>query len=699
VKSKFTRADGTEAIPGEPLLKHRFPLSRLALLSDPKTNAELIKKYFAMVYRPADGLWDYVDPDDSSANPAVLPTIKTLSQVVDAGREPTFWELLQAGILAGSLGAEITNSAAFPDYPIATGQNKYSARQIFGIGLSIIDQNDADDNPTVLRFAGTDVPAPEVANLFVSGVENLPYILWIAQQHFRDTTTVVAPPTDSYVDGYLMFGLWNPHKNSAAAPAGQFRIRVNGESYISVGKYDTPGYSKVSSPVTHKDTVLQFHTSSTRTFAQIDVLRPSDADQASCSPQAKFPYPPSAPGTSLQVGILTGQVQTPTTPELKQNYALLTNNYNVPLTIVVEKLVGGHWVPYQALPMFKGNYGNSAYLFTEVTKQMNNGTFKTGNGAISPPMVIAFVHSDPRSNRFSMGYEGGGSVPQMVNNSFNIVDTNGSALGFFSKATLQPQFNTGKYFFADYAYNKKGGNYYSDSDNVVRKGDSNPTPPFTHKTDDSPFYYGNARPIMLNRSFRSVAEMGYAFRDDPWRTLNFSSGDSADAGLLDLFCLNENSSSNRAGVLNLNTASREVLRAILSGACKDPLDATGVPMTLSDADQIADAIRVQLGSPNNPKMVIKNAADIPGLIDKIQGTLPDRFKFRREVIARALSDVTGSRTWTVLIDVIAQSGRYGPSAKTLSDFYVEGERRFWVHVALDRFTGQVVDMQMEPVFE
>ena len=31
----------------------------------------------------------------------------------------------------------------------------------------------------------------------------------------------------------------------------------------------------------------------------------------------------------------------------------------------------------------------------------------------------------------------------------------------------------------------------------------------------------------------------------------------------------------------------------------------------------------------------------------------------------------------------------------LPNFIVEGEQRYWVHVAIDRFTGQVIDQQVE----
>jgi hypothetical protein len=59
-----------------------------------------------------------------------------------------------------------------------------------------------------------------------------------------------------------------------------------------------------------------------------------------------------------------------------------------------------------------------------------------------------------------------------------------------------------------------------------------------------------------------------------------------------------------------------------------------------------------------------------------------------------------------MIDVIAQSGRYPPNAASgpntsnpLANFVVEGEKRYWLHIAIDRFTGQVIDQQLEAVYE
>ena len=38
-------------------------------------------------------------------------------------------------------------------------------------------------------------------------------------------------------------------------------------------------------------------------------------------------------------------------------------------------------------------------------------------------------------------------------------------------------------------------------------------------------------------------------------------------------------------------------------------------------------------------------------------------------------------------------------SKRLFDFNVEGEKRYWLHVAIDRFDGTVVGQQLEEVVE
>jgi hypothetical protein len=71
----------------------------------------------------------------------------------------------------------------------------------------------------------------------------------------------------------------------------------------------------------------------------------------------------------------------------------------------------------------------------------------------------------------------------------------------------------------------------------------------------------------------------------------------------------------------------------------------------------------------------------------------------RDTIARSLSEVVQTRTWGLLIDVVAQTGHYTPNATSLDDFIVEGEKRYWLHIAIDRFDGTIVGQQLEEVTE
>jgi hypothetical protein len=72
-------------------------------------------------------------------------------------------------------------------------------------------------------------------------------------------------------------------------------------------------------------------------------------------------------------------------------------------------------------------------------------------------------------------------------------------------------------------------------------------------------------------------------------------------------------------------------------------------------------------------------------------------KAQREAVPRALASVGQTRSWNLMIDVIAQSGNYPPGVNDLANFVVE--QRYWVHFAIDRFTGQVIDKQIEVVKE
>ena len=74
----------------------------------------------------------------------------------------------------------------------------------------------------------------------------------------------------------------------------------------------------------------------------------------------------------------------------------------------------------------------------------------------------------------------------------------------------------------------------------------------------------------------------------------------------------------------------------------------------------------------------------------------------KQTIARALAEVGQARTWNLMIDVIAQTGNMLPGTTDLTDptkFIVQGEKRYWLHIALDRDDGTVLGQQLEEVTE
>jgi hypothetical protein len=221
----------------------------------------------------------------------------------------------------------------------------------------------------------------------------------------------------------------------------------------------------------------------------------------------------------------------------------------------------------------------------------------------------------------------------------------------------------------------------ADPDGVVRPADGTPR-------TNIPGVGSPARPVMLNRPFRSVGEMGYALRDDPWKTLDFSSAYSADAALLDLFSVAESPVGNvTAGVLNLNTRQQPVLKAVLAGALKNELNASST-LPATEADAIATAMIATTGATpllNRAELATRIVTTgTTGFTDPNDADI----KTRRESIVRALADVSNTRTWNLMLDVIAQAGTLPPSGT--GNFIVRGEKRIWVHLAIDRPTGKII---------
>jgi hypothetical protein len=285
-----------------------------------------------------------------------------------------------------------------------------------------------------------------------------------------------------------------------------------------------------------------------------------------------------------------------------------------------------------------------------------------------------------------------------------------------------------------YPYGKATTTYYADPDGVVRPGDGlyinlssfdgnmlflnngNPTAngrPIS-ATDAGNTQHGR-RPVFLNRPYRSVGELGYVSRDLPFKTLDFFSSSSADAALLDVFSLTDETKTSSsqinsvvAGQFNPSNAPVPVIQAVLSGGSKKDIDSTyniGTEVT-TIARNCASALN-PVGL--NPSPLLNRSALVTQLTPAVikadiaasssfnSGDLGN--KAYLEAPVRALANVTNTRTWNLMIDIIAQSGQMSPNANSLNDFIVQGERRYWLHVAIDRYTGKIVDQQLESVYE
>jgi hypothetical protein len=212
---------------------------------------------------------------------------------------------------------------------------------------------------------------------------------------------------------------------------------------------------------------------------------------------------------------------------------------------------------------------------------------------------------------------------------------------------------------------------------------------------------------VLQRPFQNVGELGYAYNRITGNTLDFRTAASSDSALLDFFTYNTTDNAAtyhllyplRAGPVNINTRNSAVIAALLTGALpNEPPTTTGVsPSTATTAATlIAAATSAHPAGYDGGRSVGRQ--DLARLAAAV-GTTIGSTEEQKETVARALSDMTQTRTWGLLIDVIAQSGRYAPGETDLRKFIVEGEQHYWVHVAIDRFTGQVIDKQIEVVNE
>ena len=253
-----------------------------------------------------------------------------------------------------------------------------------------------------------------------------------------------------------------------------------------------------------------------------------------------------------------------------------------------------------------------------------------------------------------------------------------------------------------------------------------------------------SRPVILNRPFRSIGELGSVFSSTPWRNLDCSTPESGAAALMDVFCINDSTDTLAlvAGRVNLNTRQIPVLQAILTGAYKEEFNPANSlvnsPMSTNLANAVAQALVTRTLGTTPPAGPLVNISELAGkwysqttvsgtsyvngsrsyagfsddqislstndlapvLSNASLGTDPEvRVQRLRDSTIRALSSSGQTRVWNVMIDLFVQTGRYPSTAMGFNNFMVDGLVHYWIHLSIDRLTGQLLDRRVETVKE
>lgn len=738
-----------------------------------------VLKYFGLAWDPANERWNYVGHSGSGTPINNIATFG-VGGTQAATREPDFFELLQAGIINNSIG-----NAFSPDQtalPIAHQQSKML--HILSIGANLIAQSRVDSYPVRIACTVNVGGTPRIMEAV--GVPRLPYVNGLAAcpvggtgstggvnwllvpnlwDPFRDTWDLtqantanngngpsltpgyLRPPVRITVSGNLGFGTAAASQSGSVAPGSvttfATTLAVNPASSAPLANnnstFGRDGLLEASrlglSDVGGTAPTLYPTTTSPPSagYAWNQVVRPPRPDGTFPGTTNFVVFRVSLPGSGITT---TGQ-----NPVLilKPGFQV-TMEYQSP---------NGNWYPYSFLqgnrvtdtagnPVTDTWISSNLNLATKFSQYqqpagftaptvVNSGTpnvtrwDQTTGGVTALGQAPMFAKADPRSIRYNsqIGAVSLASPPMSVVSAGIIgsIWPNGYSTpppmipGPSPAPTPPPNANPA-------TYSQLGDNGPAGSNPYNESPPASQTD-FTHNDP--------VRPVMMNRPFRSVGEMGYAFRDQPFKTLSFSSANSPDAGLLDLFTTvaygptptpspspavtPTPSATPRGGVISLNSLQAPALAAMLAntirredtarqmsagggGAVPSPSPS---PLASAVANDVATSF--VLSTSSSPLLNRARLSDLTaGLLDAT-GLGPSAPKTQREAVARALGEVVQTRTWNLLIDVIAQSGKYAPGETDLKKFIVEGEQHYWVHGAIDRFTGQVIAKQIEAVNE
>lgn len=617
-----------------------------------------------------------------------------------------------------------------------------------------VGANDPASNPTNFPM-GIFGPAT-----MAYGIENLPYLHSVRQ--------IIACPDENSkntLGGWRQPFLWNPHQPPAqdlTSRPSNYQIRAYGSAVTSWQyAFDPAGYGYKSG---QSHVVNYYQANSDSEFSDVGTLNFTLNDAISkaafCFYDKPYPLVRDSLSNVTATSPFAGNIATATVADYGQNLPVIgiPNHFVAFSTGMTPEAdepapnrkfwtanggslsAAGKPINAPGITYVLGwtDSANRFHPYSYITGAFTYGAIKLENDAQQKGSANyenigtdVWLTSDPRSERFSVGRNLWGGFQETL----SVYRGNGQYWAPCARPN-DPGFIGVGYPWQTYSYrngdlmvNKEGDAthtcYYKDPDGVVRPGDAFYGTP---STGDGMMTFLNAgtpsgtpvavgdntagsharRPVILNRPFQSVGELGYVFRDQPFKTLDFFSDKSADTALLDVFCLHDVATVTpdrliplAAGRVNPNAASTPVLKALLQGGAKKELDSNYNLQAESEALAKAFANKIMQTNSFVPLDGYRNLA--PALVDAMRSassSSADRGnKTYLEAPLRAISEISDFRTWNLMIDIIAQSGQMVPNAKKLNDFTVQAECRVWLHVSIDRYTGEVIARQLEPVYE
>ena len=409
-----------------------------------------------------------------------------------------------------------------------------------------------------------------------------------------------------------------------------------------------------------------------------------------------------------------------------------------PVTTVLEAFVDGEWRPYQSIErhddtiMYFNPYQIGSHLDTNWEVDHNDTTNDSFYGWNRHVCHWGFAKVDPRSPRWGVSARAGGTAGSGMRNST-------AALSFQTAFADAGNWEGSNRWFA--GQERDGSNSNAQAPDRV-SGWTVPLPsgwPANRRRGMTPFLASNestneyfyeeedqlsgtapqskirradyagvfnsanfvsipvseARPVVLNRPFRSVGELGYVFRDTPWRTVDLFFPESGDTGLAEIFSIGDSESP--PGKINPLASPSAIIEGLINGTLRDALGSARV----DTAERAATAATLAALSQSPPDELAPNLKTLLAELNDSASTRSASASFKLtktqgEAVARALVDASDFRTWNLLIDLLVQTGDLPANAGSLRAFHVAGERRYWVHVAIDRITGNVVSMKSEP---